>query len=393
MFTKDNSCPVCFAPWSKDYDACVSCGSIAELYYERPFPARETVDEEKLTQNMGRVRAYLVDHGNHGLARYTLGLSYVDLGLLSEGLIEIGRAAQLLPEKLQVAYEAVVLAAKQGDFSDEILNQLSRVIDRKPDFKEALYLKGVILKERKRFTDAVRVWQSAYRIDPDYAPPCDELQQFIQRNVKLLRNPSSTASIRTIRTYSLPQNAIDYLDLISSGEPLKPPPLGITSMRVLETVSQEKAKLMRKMYGDDLHQYEELMRRRSAELGALEEDVIALSELSIAAVKSRAQLSSAATTKPRSSSSGSARQLSVPERSRILDAEVQTYQKQGYTLITRTETTAQLSKEHEFSCCWAVILTLLVIGVLYLLYYITTKKQNLLFLEVDKYGRIHKTHS
>ena len=108
MFTKANRCPVCFQIWEAVDGRCASCGSVAELYFEHTLPGRGEVDEEKLEKNISSVRAYLVDHENHGQARYTLGLSYVNIGLLSEGGVEIKRAAQLLPEKVQIAYEAVV---------------------------------------------------------------------------------------------------------------------------------------------------------------------------------------------------------------------------------------------------------------------------------------------
>ena len=389
MFTKANSCPVCFADWEGVDGRCAACGSIAELYYERPLPKSGEVNEQRIEQTITRVRAYLVDHENHGQARYTLGLAYVNMGLLPEGLVEIRRAAQLLPEKVQVAYEAAALAAKQSDFSDEVADQINRTIERKPDFKEALFLRGVIQSQRNEMVDAVRSWQDAYELDQDYDRPYQALHKFNDSNRKLLRNPSIAA---TIDKFSLPQNARDYLDLIASGEPVRPPPLGETSMKVLEDIWPEKAKVMRQMYSEDLHDYRVLTQQRSVQRGALENDVVALSELCIAAVEAREYLNTAAVTSAQVFAPTSSRQLTIAERSQILDAEVRKYQKQGYALVARTDTTAQLSKKHEFSCCLALILVFLIIGILlYLLYYLTAKKEYLVYLEVDEYGRIHRT--
>jgi tetratricopeptide (TPR) repeat protein len=391
MFTKANSCPVCFTPWEEVDGRCGTCGSIAELYFERPLPDKGDVDQQKIEETIDRVRSYLVDHENHGQARYTLGLSYVNMSLLPEGLAEVRRAAQLLPEKVQVAYEAVVLAAKQRDFSDEVMKQIDRVIERKPDFKEALYLRGVMQWERNQRRKAVKSWQQAYALDANYEPAHRELRRFIDENVDLLRNPAIAAKIDTS---SLPLSARDYLRVISSDVPVKPAALGETSMKVLEDIWAEKASLMRQIYADNLRQYEKSVEKRNLELAVLEDDVIAISTLCIAAVDDRVRLDTAITTRGASSSGKSSRRLSVTERSRILDAEVQTYQRQGYSLIARTETTAQLSKKHEFSCCLAVILTLLIIGIiLYLLYYLTAKKEQLLFLEVDEFGQVHRTFS
>jgi hypothetical protein len=311
------------------------------------------------------------------------------MGLLPEGLTEIARAAQLLPEKVQVAYEAAVLAAKQGDFSDQVANQIDRIIERKPDFKEALYLRGVVQEQRNHIAAAVRSWQGAYVQDEDYQPPYDELCRFIDENRKLLRNRGIAA---TIDKFSLPKNAREYLDLISSGEPVRPPPLGETSMKLLEGIWPEKAEVMRQMYSEDLHAHRVLAQERSVQRGMLENDVVALSELCIAAVEAKKHLQTAAVRTSQASSSRSARQLTTAERSQILDAEVRRYQKQGYALVARTDTTAQLSKKHEFSCCLALILVFLIIGILlYLLYYLTAKKEYLVYLEVDEYGRIHRT--
>lgn len=395
MFTKPNSCPVCFSPWKGHAVKCYSCGSIAELYYEHSLPDRTAVDEAKIEQNINRVRKYLVDHENHGLARYTLGLSYANLGFLPEALVEIGRSAQLLPEKIQISYEAVVLAAKQGDFSQNTLNQINRVIERKPDFIEALYLKGVILEENNKSIEAARAWQEAYKLDNNYTPAQIELQSFVHDKESQLHNPRIASSIPRHR---VPKKAIDYLETITGVEPVKPPPLGSTSMALLAAISQDKAESMRRMYLDDLHRYEAEMRQRAMEIEALEKDVIALSELCIVADETVENIVKADYRRSRMAASkavpGGGRQLSLAERSSILDAEVQRYQKQGYTLVSRTETTAQLSKQHEFDCCLAFFLVLIVIGIiLYLLYYLTAKKEHLVFLEVDEFGRVHRSNS
>jgi tetratricopeptide (TPR) repeat protein len=396
MFTKPDSCPVCYAPWFEHEKKCLSCGSIAELFYERSMPDRDKVDIAKIEKNVSRVRKYLVDHENHGLARYTLGLSYANLGFLPEGLVEIKRAAQLLPEKVQISYEAVALAAKQGDFSQDSLDQIDRVIERKPDFKEALYLKGIILRESGKLPAAARAMQDAYKLDENYVHAQMELKSFIQEKESLLRDPRIASSIPR---KGLPQNAVDYLHVITTAIPVPPPRLGKTSMTVLAAISGNKANLMRKMYSEDLRQYETAVDRRVKQTEALEEDFIALSELCIRATATGSRLARddrrRAALRPMAVASSEANyRLSIPERSAILDAEVQRYQKQGYMLVARTETTAQLSKKHEFDCCLAFFLVLIVIGIiLYLLYYLVAKKEYLIFIEVDERGRIHRTSS
>lgn len=391
MFTKPDSCPVCYAPWFEHEEKCLSCGSIAELFYERPLPAPDTVDREKIEKNIARMRKYLVDHENHGLARYTLGLSYTNLGLVPEGLIEIERAAQLLPEKVPISYEAAVLAAKEGDFSKGTLDQINRVVERKPDFKEGLYLKGVILSERGNSSAAAIAWQEAYRLDDNYVYAQMALKSFVREKESLLRNPRIASSIPK---QGLPQNAVAYLRAVSSRKPVVPPRLGETSMAVLKPIWPNKADMMRKMYAKDLRQYEAKVHQRVKEIEALEEDVITLSELCIIADKTTDRLVKEDQSKLALAAAQADIALSLAERSAILDEEVQHYQRQGYTLVSRTETTAQLSTKHEFSCCLAVFLTFTFFGIIiYLLYYLTKTKEYLVFLEVDEWGRIHTTNS
>lgn len=343
MFIKANSCPICAAPWEKTQDICSACGSVAELYFENPLPARHEVNEEKIERIIQRIRHYLVEHDNHGLAHYTLGLCYVNLGLLVEGLREIERARQLMPEKVHIAYEAVVVAVKQGDTSDKVLNQIDQVIGSKADFKEALFLKGVVLRKRGLVIEAARLWQAALELDNNYMPARQALQSFVNENKALLQNLTLADSIDKL---AISKEVLTYIKLISSNGPGEPPPLGETSTKVLEAVLPQRAKAMRKMHALELERYEERQRRRRAAIAELEEDVISLSELVIVAAEAR------------EAERGSQRPLTTEERSRILDRVIGEYQRQGYSLIFRTETTAQLSKKRQFSCCLAFFLVL-----------------------------------
>ncbi|GIL15494.1 MAG: hypothetical protein BroJett039_06670 [Chloroflexota bacterium] len=84
--------------------------------------------------------------------------------------------------------------------------------------------------------------------------------------------------------------------------------------------------------------------------------------------------------------------LSSDERKHILDQEINNHQRQGWRLLNRTDTTAQLAFETKASCLIAIILALFLIvpAVLYLMFYKGTKK---LFLEVDEQGHIKATPS
>lgn len=387
MFVKANQCPICDAMWSEGAERCKVCGSVAEIYFEKPLPLRTEVVEEKILQRLELARTYLIDHDNHGVAHYTLGLAYANLGLLPEGLAELRRATQLLPEKVQIAYEAAALAVKQGDTSDQILQQLDKAIERRHTFKEAHFLNGVVLNRRGISAKAIGAWQRAYILDPNYAPARKALEQFVESNRKLL---TDTQIIRSLQSSALSKKELAYLELFNWTGMEKPRELGVTSMRILESLSPSKARKMQRMYEAHERQFAEVEEKRTQLTKAMEGDVIALSTLCLAAQETGRRIS----TEVAARSDRGSHTLSVAERSAILDRTVREYQKAGFKLVARTETTAQLTKQHEFSCCLAVTLVFLVIGIiLYLLWYLTTKKEESVFLEVDEFGEVHTTYT
>lgn len=387
MFIKTNQCPICDAPWNVGAARCKDCGSVAEIYFERPLPKAPETDEEKILQRIEAARKFLIEHENHGVAHYTLALAYINLGLLPEGLTELRRATQLLPEKLQIAYEAVAVAVKQGDFSDDILHQLERIIERRPSFKEALYLKGYVLNHGGMTAEAIPLWQEAYVLDSDYSPARLALERFIKANVDKLTDPQVVSAVRHS---GLSKKELAYLDLFNWPGMEKPRELGVTSMRVLESFSPAKARKMQRMYEAHARQYQEVEEKRAELTRNMEQDLLSLSTLCLSAQEANLRIR-----REMASRAGqSARVLTIAERSAILDRAVIEYQKSGYQLVARTDTTAQLTKNREFSCCLAVILVFLVIGIiLYLLWYLTAKKEDTVFLEVDQYGKLHTTYT
>ncbi len=84
--------------------------------------------------------------------------------------------------------------------------------------------------------------------------------------------------------------------------------------------------------------------------------------------------------------------LTFAERKEILDREVDKYLRQGWQLMSRTDTSAQLLYETKASCLVALVLALLLIvpALLYLMFYKGSRK---LFLEVDEQGAVKATPS
>jgi hypothetical protein len=79
-------------------------------------------------------------------------------------------------------------------------------------------------------------------------------------------------------------------------------------------------------------------------------------------------------------------------QSAVLDAEVAKYIRQGYRVISRTPTTAQLVKPKKLSLLWAIFWAIVGLG-FGLLFYIAwyyIKSDKTVYLTVDAQGRIRK---
>ena len=83
--------------------------------------------------------------------------------------------------------------------------------------------------------------------------------------------------------------------------------------------------------------------------------------------------------------------MSLEARKRILSREIAKYSKRGYRIVDQTDTTAQLMKPKSFSCLWATLwFFVLGIGLLIYIFYYMSKKDEIVYLEVDEYGGVHK---
>ncbi len=83
------------------------------------------------------------------------------------------------------------------------------------------------------------------------------------------------------------------------------------------------------------------------------------------------------------------KELMLQERRYILDNEVTRHQREGWVVVSRTETTAQLQKRVQAIPTWAVILlTILTLGIIWLFLF-AFRKTATMFIEVDERGRVH----
>lgn len=76
--------------------------------------------------------------------------------------------------------------------------------------------------------------------------------------------------------------------------------------------------------------------------------------------------------------------LTIEQRRAILQKEINGYAKNGWRVISQTDTTAQLVKPKRLSCLWAI----LTVGIALLLY--LAAKDETAYLEVDEKGKLRR---
>lgn len=88
------------------------------------------------------------------------------------------------------------------------------------------------------------------------------------------------------------------------------------------------------------------------------------------------------------------RSLSIEERRNILQRYVIGYVRSGYQIALQTDTTAQLIKPKRFGCLWASLWFLLFgIGLLFYLFYYWAKKDEVIHISVNEYGKVFITRN
>lgn len=80
----------------------------------------------------------------------------------------------------------------------------------------------------------------------------------------------------------------------------------------------------------------------------------------------------------------------LDQRRAILQKEINNYIRQGYRVVSQTDTTAQLVKPKRFSWFWFIIWALLIVGwVLYLVWYFVQSDKSI-YIEVDERGNVKR---
>lgn len=83
------------------------------------------------------------------------------------------------------------------------------------------------------------------------------------------------------------------------------------------------------------------------------------------------------------------KELSIEERRKLLRYHIGFLVHHGYRVVSQTDTSAQLVKPKSFGCLWASLWFLVFgIGLLFYLFYYWAKKDRIIFISVDEYGKV-----
>lgn len=220
-----------------------------------PIFDRAQIDEQAVQGGIERARREIKADPNDGSAHYALGLAYLNLGLSDQGLQELQRAGELLPEQHRISYEVACVQAVADDTASA-LSSITWALQQAPEERSYHYLHEFLLAaaplERGDVWESVQYWVAAYRIAPEASPARDALQRFVAANEAKLHQPVAN---KLSGLTPAQQEALSLLNGRAKattqripGAPGTPRPLGKTSMRLLRKYAPARADALEQMY-------------------------------------------------------------------------------------------------------------------------------------------------
>jgi tetratricopeptide (TPR) repeat protein len=222
MLIKPSTCPICENMINDQEIRCPHCRCIVQFTLDLPTLSRADVVESLVQPTLDRCREQIVLNPHNGIARYILGLCYLNYALVEQGMAELQQAATLLPEKHIICFELAVLHYLQGQYVAG-LEQVTQALNLAPGNRDYRYLqfyfKAVIAPVSQR--QAVTNWIAAYEIAPELRPASEALSKFISTHEKKLTQPIARS------LPNLEPREAGYLKVLNSdpaAEPLVLPP-------------------------------------------------------------------------------------------------------------------------------------------------------------------------
>ena len=134
---------------------------------DRYFTLGLAQSEQNIDEAMASFRRTLELAPGHVLARYNLALALNRSDRASEAADELKRALAIDPQP-QIHYMLGVVYWHQADF-DRAVTELNAAISKQPDYADAYYALGSVLKARKDWKGAAAALRRAIAIHPEAA--------------------------------------------------------------------------------------------------------------------------------------------------------------------------------------------------------------------------------
>lgn len=191
MLVSGSTCPICSSLVDPLATQCPECQCVVQIGLESPSPGDGSAVRPMVQAAIDRSREQIGSNLRHGLAHYTLGLGYLNYGLMDQGLEELSQAAALLPEQHPIRWEIAVVSAQRG-MNEAALHQLGHALRLAPTNRDYRYFEAMLNSQlaegRDELRTAVQSWLKAYDLAPELAPARDWLQAFVQEHAHKLQN-------------------------------------------------------------------------------------------------------------------------------------------------------------------------------------------------------------
>lgn len=263
MLINPPACPICGNEVNQNSVRCPSCRCTVQFTPDPPTFSRGEIVESLVQPIIDRHRAQLATNQHDGIAHYILGLCYLNYALRDQGIAELQRAADLLPEKHAILFELAVLLGTSGTYARAV-EQLAIALQMAPERRDYQflhhYLHGAAAQAGHQVRTAVTSWTAAYQLAPEYGPAVRALTEFIAAHQAKLTQPIARA------VKSLESADLEGLRILNSDPavqqtklpqaPRKPGDPGKISMSLLRKLAPARAVAIEHMHSERVMAFE-----------------------------------------------------------------------------------------------------------------------------------------
>lgn len=135
------ACPVCAAPLpGRDAEQCQYCGSIVFIKPDLPQLSTANLNRSVINQHIAQFRQRIRTNSYDEEAHYGLGVAYYNLGLTDSAIDELTKAANLMPENVDIRYQLATVYFESDDPSHraQAKRHISTILTLKPGHEESI---------------------------------------------------------------------------------------------------------------------------------------------------------------------------------------------------------------------------------------------------------------